>query len=141
MTVAAAQTLPEDTPARALLVLIAFLTAAGSLLVQGGTLAPVLRWIGSDVRAEADAEVQAVEERGRLLTLLRATGEEVRTGWSGPDPSMALTLAMLRAQRDTLLDARDDGLFDPESLTRALRVVDADQISIELKGAPTDLAP
>ncbi|TYL45333.1 sodium:proton antiporter [Nocardioides sp. BGMRC 2183] len=140
VTVAAAQTLPADTPSRALLVLIAFLTAAGSLLLQGGTLALVLRRLGSDPGAEAEAEARVAEDRGRLLALLRETEAEVRAGWPGPEPSKALTLAILHAQRETLLDVRDDGLFDPESLTGALAVVDADQMSIELKGAPADPA-
>ncbi|MGJ6980833.1 cation:proton antiporter [Aestuariimicrobium soli] len=38
VTVAAAQTLPDDTPQRSVLVLIAFAVATGSLLVQGGTV-------------------------------------------------------------------------------------------------------
>ena len=41
VTLAAAQSLPADTPQRALLILIAFLVAAGTLLIQGGTL----RWL------------------------------------------------------------------------------------------------
>jgi NhaP-type Na+/H+ or K+/H+ antiporter len=36
----AAQTLPEGTPSRSLLILVAFLVATSSLLLQGGTLAP-----------------------------------------------------------------------------------------------------
>jgi CPA1 family monovalent cation:H+ antiporter len=42
VTVAAAQTLPEDTPQRPVLVLIAFAVAALSLLLQGGTIGPLL---------------------------------------------------------------------------------------------------
>ena len=38
VTVAAAQTLPAETPDRAFLVLVAFVVAAMSLLIQGGTL-------------------------------------------------------------------------------------------------------
>jgi CPA1 family monovalent cation:H+ antiporter len=46
VTLAAAQSLPADTPQRALLVLIAFLVAAGTLLVQGGTLGWLVRRLG-----------------------------------------------------------------------------------------------
>lgn len=47
VTLAAAQTLPrEDFPQRSLLVLIAFGVAAGTLLVQGGTLPWVVRRLG-----------------------------------------------------------------------------------------------
>ncbi len=45
VTVAAAQTLADDTPQRAVLVLIAFAVAAMSLLVQGGTIGPLLALI------------------------------------------------------------------------------------------------
>jgi len=38
VTVAAAQTLPEDTPQRSLLVLVATFVAVGTLLVQGSAL-------------------------------------------------------------------------------------------------------
>jgi CPA1 family monovalent cation:H+ antiporter len=43
VTVAAAQTLPADTPQRSVLVLIAFAVATLSLLIQGGTIGPLLR--------------------------------------------------------------------------------------------------
>lgn len=45
VTVAAAQTLPADTPHRESLVLIAFTVALISLLVQGGTLGPLVLWL------------------------------------------------------------------------------------------------
>ncbi|MGO1295031.1 MAG: cation:proton antiporter, partial [Cellulosimicrobium funkei] len=43
VTLAAAQTLPLDTPQRSFLVLVAFGVAAGTLVVQGGTLPWVVR--------------------------------------------------------------------------------------------------
>ncbi|MFE6967843.1 cation:proton antiporter [Isoptericola sp. NPDC057653] len=46
VTLAAAQTLPNDFPQRSLLILIAFGVAAGTLLVQGGTLPWVVRRLG-----------------------------------------------------------------------------------------------
>ncbi|MEU2200708.1 cation:proton antiporter [Isoptericola sp. NPDC019482] len=46
VTLAAAQTLPDKFPERSLLVLIAFGVAAGTLLVQGGTLPWVVRRLG-----------------------------------------------------------------------------------------------
>jgi NhaP-type Na+/H+ or K+/H+ antiporter len=46
VTLAAAQTLPQDFPQRSLLVLVAFGVAAGTLLVQGGTLPWVVRRLG-----------------------------------------------------------------------------------------------
>lgn len=45
-------------------------------------------------------------------------------------------LDVIDAQRQALLDARDDGLFDARMLGSALAALDADQISLELKGGP-----
>jgi CPA1 family monovalent cation:H+ antiporter len=138
VTVAAAQSLPEHTPGRSALVLIAFLVAAGSLLVQGGTLGLVLRLVkpaGADPAAER-------EERRRLMDLLYTAAQTV------PLPEIsertpeafgeykAARLAQLRAQRSALLDARDDGAFSADVLAGALSNLDADEISIDLKGDP-----
>lgn len=45
ITLAAAQTLPEDTPYRAELILMAFVVAVATLLLQGSTLPIVIRWV------------------------------------------------------------------------------------------------
>ncbi|ANF32851.1 hypothetical protein A0130_15350 [Leifsonia xyli] len=140
VTVAAAQSLPGDTPGRSVLVLIAFLIAAGSLLLQGGTLGLVLRLVKP---AAADPAAEK-EERRRLLEVLYEAGKSV------PEPATrertpeafaehkAARLARLRAQRDALLDARDDGTFSADVLAGALTNLDADEISIDLKGDPTE---
>src|SRR5699024_11262240 len=45
VTLAAAQTLPRDLPYRPQLVLVAFTVAFVTLLLQGGTLPAVIRWL------------------------------------------------------------------------------------------------
>ncbi|UZN02952.1 cation:proton antiporter [Cellulomonas sp. S1-8] len=55
VTLAAAQSLPSGTPQRSLLVLVAFVVAAGTLLVQGSTLPWVTRRLGVTGRDEDDA--------------------------------------------------------------------------------------
>ena len=190
VTLAAAQTLPADTPSRAMLVLIAFVVAVGSLLVQGGTLPWLVRWLlpvrdpGDTVaerrelkqvmRAAAFDELDADDA---LDPRLRATAARMRAAWltsadegaqesgdddsrEGPARSAAgartdtdvpqpgheasdrlidaeqvrlLRLRMIRAERDALLDARDEGLFSAAALGAALEELDAEQISIELK--------
>ncbi|KQR52142.1 hypothetical protein ASF88_11245 [Leifsonia sp. Leaf336] len=140
VTVAAAQSLPQDTPGRSVLVLIAFLVAAGSLLLQGGTLGLALKIVkptASDPAAER-------EERARLLELLREAGEAVpqpETRERTPEAfnqHKTARLQRIRAQRDALLDARDDGTFSADVLAGALSNLDADEISIDLKGDPTE---
>ncbi|MEU8896181.1 sodium:proton antiporter [Nocardia sp. NPDC048505] len=141
VTVAAAQTLPEDTPQRSVLVLIAFAVALISLLVQGGTLGPLLRRLPSDVdQAEVDAQTSA--ELTRVMHMLRTAAETVP---EPPHPDGEPTqqtftdakrhrLAVIDAQRSALLDARDDGTFDADVLDNALANLDAAQIAIELRG-------
>ena len=157
VTLAAAQTLPTDgsVPDRAFLILVAFMVAALSLLIQGGTLAWFVRWIkpaGPDVEAEN-------ADRRRLLELLTSIEDGIRSRHPEPaeppidsaadaaqDPEKPpaetfadikqVTIEIIEAQRTALLDARDDGTFDAEILNNALDNLDADQISIELKGQP-----
>lgn len=159
VTLAAAQTLPADTPNRSLLVFIAFLVAAGSLLIQGGTLTTVVKWVkpaGTDHEAEHEERVQLMQMlieaaasvtdepplRPPLIGQVEAAG---RTIPADDEEQQALRrtvkgrqLAIIRAQRTALLDARDDGVFSAGVLNSALKVLDADQISIELRGGPPE---
>ncbi|KQO64574.1 cation:proton antiporter [Curtobacterium sp. Leaf261] len=133
VTVAAAQTLPQDTPHRSLLVLIAFGVAALSLVVQGGTLSALVRWIRPTT---VDAE-GSTEERARLHDLLRdavPTTELERP--SDPEAAKTQMLERITAQRTALLDARDDGTFDADVLASALQNLDAAQIQIDGLGGP-----
>jgi CPA1 family monovalent cation:H+ antiporter len=143
VTVAAAQTLPDDTPQRSVLVLIAYAVAALSLLAQGGTVGPLVRLVTPKVD-QAAADEQADTERTRLMELLRAETKAV------PEPSRPegvprpeqfvsekkYRLAVIAAQRSALLDARDNGTFDADVLESALANLDADQIAIEMRGGP-----
>lgn len=69
VTLAASQTLPQDTPFRSTLVLIAFVVAGGSLLVQGGTLPMLVRRLGLVSDGSTASEVR---ESG-LLDSISAT--------------------------------------------------------------------
>ena len=142
VTLAAAQTLPSDTPDRSLLVLVAFLVAAASLLIQGGTLGAFVRWVrptepeDDPWRAAALTDL-LIEVRDDVLAATPA--EEREPVEPGPlvaghiSLSPALSRRVLDAQRHALLDARDDGLYDAELLEAALVRLDAAQISIELR--------
>jgi NhaP-type Na+/H+ or K+/H+ antiporter len=142
ITVAAAQTLPDDAPQRPLLVLIAYAVAAASLLLQGGTIGPLLRRIAPPV--PDDARAQEEEQQRRLGELMRATAEALPpdedphpAGERSPaafDAARRRLLAVLAAQRSALLDARDAGTFDADVLEDALADLDASEIAIELRG-------
>lgn len=141
VTLAAAQTLPADTPDRSLLVLVAFLVATGSLMLQGITLPSVI----ARVRPAAPDPVAGIAERRRVLDLLREaaasvriqpTGQPVAEGIEAPDDYQRRISAVIAAQRAALLAVRDDGTYDAHALDTALTNLDADQISLELRGEP-----
>jgi CPA1 family monovalent cation:H+ antiporter len=127
VTVAAAQTLPTDTPSRPQLILVAFVVAALSLLVQGGTLSALVRWI-----RPATPDPQHVhDEHERLLDLLASVElEPADRSWKQE------RLALIDARRRLLLDARDDGTFDAAALESALANLDAEQLNLEVQGDP-----
>lgn len=145
VTVAAAETIPDEAPFKSMLVLIAFAVAALSLLVQGGTIGPLLRWITPKVDETALTE-QVTPEQTRIMQLLRDTAEAL----PGPDYSTVERtpagytlvrnhrLGVLEAQRSALLDARDNGTFDADMLENELANLDAAQIAIEMRGTPGD---
>lgn len=140
VTVAAVQTLPEETPQRAVLILIAYTVAALSLALQGGTIGILLKAIAPQSDTDDSAQERA-EERNRLYQLLRDASAAI------PEPEIAddaprneqfevrrqHRMAVLAAQREALLDARDDGTYDAEILEDALANLDADQIAIDLR--------
>lgn len=153
VTLAAAQTLPRDTPERSMLVLTAFLVAAASLLIQGYTLPILVR----QVLPPVDRSAREREERDRLHARLRAAGARVLLDAgmdpnapfpelaSGPMPplehnhsdnqqaTIAVQIRMIDAQRAALLAARDSGTFSSEALNSAMAELDASQISLEIR--------
>lgn len=164
VTVAAAQSLPvDDTPQRSLLILIAFVAAGGSLLVQGGSLAWVVQRLGLGghdqgdeaerarlLAAMAEASIGVVDDPGlrrpdgtpytpevleqmRRRALFEQDEETRERSRLVWDEMRDLQLRIIEAQRDVLLDARELGTFSSAALTSALGVLDADQIRIELR--------
>ena len=153
VTLAAAQTLPRDTPGRSILVLTAFLVAAASLLIQGYSLPMLVRRLLPTV----DRSELQLQERNRLLARLRAAGSAVvlEAGLdpnapfpelaSGPMPprdpprpqderaTIAMQIRMIDAQRSALLAAREGGAYSSESLNAAMAELDANQISLEIR--------
>lgn len=140
ITLAAAQTLPEDTPLRSVLVLIAFAVAVVSLVGQGASVAPLVDALTPAGSADESREREK-EERRHILELLRERAADV----PAPDRSADLDrarafqvesdyrLAVIDVQRRALLDARDSGTFDADVLAHELAVIDAAQIAIELR--------
>lgn len=160
VTVAAAQTLPRDTESRATLLLVAFFVAAGTLLIQGGTLGWVARRLGLAGSGGGASPEERDTLRDELQTaaatalaspdLRRSDGSpfdtdivtRVRARVLQPpeDDSNAratqmseLRLAMIHAMRDRLLELRRDGTYSTAALRRSLDELDADELSIQMR--------
>jgi monovalent cation/hydrogen antiporter len=156
VTVAAVFLLPDDTPHREVLVAIALVVAAGTLLVQGPTLPWLVRRLGivgpdhaQEVLIEArlyqsaaSAGVVALErsltgdEPAQVVARLRARGlERADAAWEqlgGDDetPSQVyarLRAVMLEAERDEVLRARDSSSAPDEVLRRVLDSLDVEE--------------
>lgn len=154
VTLAAAQTLPRDTPSRSILILTAFIVAAASLLLQGSTLPWLVKKLLPPVKERASVSV----ERAALSAQMRASASRVLAQHgldvsdpfpelsAGPVPNdlysqdnpgidaRAIQLEMIDAQRDVLLEARDNGRYSSELVNVAMTNLDADQIGLEIKG-------
>ncbi|WP_431279132.1 cation:proton antiporter [Leifsonia poae] len=153
VTLAAAQTLPTGTPHRSFLILIAFFVATASLVIQGGTLAPLARWLGlTGVQADIKERNRLSQELGetaraaleksgidRRALFARNADADASAGENVPDPSpdqekfLAFRLTMIEAQRTRLLELQKTGTYSSGALTWALKSLDADQLSIELR--------
>jgi len=129
VTLAAAQTLPLTAPHRSLLILIAFFVAAGSLVIQGGTLGWVVKALGL-----AGQDSAAEGEWPRLKEELALVEEDGILGPDGkPVPEEEAPLARIRAQREVLLELRSTGTYSSQSLSTALAELDAEEMSIQLR--------
>ncbi|WP_127793230.1 sodium:proton antiporter [Agromyces sp. LHK192] len=136
ITLAAAQTLPADTPARSLLVLTAFFVAGISLIGQGGTLPWLVRLVkpaGIDRGAVAAERQQIAALLGEVTDRVLARHEGFSRETGTPAQIREVRLEAIRAQREALLAARDDGLYSSAMLAEALDTLDADQISLDLR--------
>nr|WP_221471514.1 sodium:proton antiporter [Amycolatopsis umgeniensis] len=161
ITLAAAQTLPQDTPDRALLVLIAYVVATTTLLVQGLTLPAVIR----AARVPEEDPDRLRREYVRLMTELTDAarsllddpaledpgngpfGERVldrvrsdaRVSAERPQPDqvesvfqyLRLRLRVLTEQSERLQLARSSGLYSSEALSRAQTSLDVEMARLE----------
>jgi NhaP-type Na+/H+ or K+/H+ antiporter len=161
VTLAAAQTLPADTPERSFLILVAFGVAFGTLLVQGSTLPWVTRrlgLVGQDATGDLPALRRETEQAARTFltdprrpdgtryddgVVARVRKDMVREHESQDEDAILtkerflqyreLRLATIAAQREELLAARSAGTYDSAQLGNALDLLDAEQIAVEMR--------
>ncbi|GAB2478891.1 sodium:proton antiporter [Promicromonospora xylanilytica] len=161
VTLAAAQTLPAETPNRSFLILVAFGVAVGTLLVQGSTLPWVARRLGLVGQETADdlpALRRETEQAARAFltaprrpdgtaydesVVAKVRKDMVREHESQDEDAVLtkerfiqyreLRLAAIAAQREELLAARSAGTYDSAQLGNALDLLDAEQIAVEMR--------
>ncbi len=132
ITVAAAQTLPFYAPQRSYLILIAFLVAGFSLLIQGGTLRGFVKLVKPTPAPSQEAQD---DERRELNEMMDEAAAEFAAVLDEDEVgTLGAKLGSVEAKRTALLKARDDGIFDATLLGHALDVLDAEQIALELRG-------
>ncbi|MFM1725520.1 MULTISPECIES: cation:proton antiporter [Rhodococcus] len=158
ITLAAAQTLPEDTPYRAELILIAFVVAVTTLLLQGSTLPIVIRRVqipGDDTdrlrtqyddlldelvsaaeEALADEDDTDVVDRVRADGLVGRRADRARAQLDPDNDArreqyLRLRLKSLAAERAALLEARSHGGYSSQTLLTAQRMLDVEEARLE----------
>ncbi len=127
VTLAAAQTLPTDTPYRAMLVLLAFFVAVGSLVIQGTTLGAFVRWMKlPDHGTQVESERRELGREMAALTARVMSDPKV----CGADPDIALRIRTLRELEATASDADlgEDADTAPDVLDR--RIATADRMRV-----------
>ncbi len=160
VTVAAAQTLPVDTPYRAELVLIAYVGAAAMLLLQGSTLP----WVIRKLNVEGDDPIEIRQQYGELIGEMSTAGndrlEQLRATESldsglvdrvrqdslirVKDPSVEqddfdqmreeyirLRLDVLGAERERMLHHRSVGTYSSEVIDKAQLMLDLEEARLE----------
>ncbi len=160
VTVAAAQTLPLDTPYRAELILIAYVGAAVMLLLQGSTLP----WVIRKLNVEGDSAAVTREQYAALIGEMSEAGSEALENVPGKgelDPGLLdrvrrdslirtqeepitregfderregyirLRLIVLEAERERMLHHRSVGTYSAEVIDHAQRMLDLEEARLQ----------
>ena len=148
VTLATSLALPDDFPQRDLIVLTAFAVILATLVVQGMTLAPLVRWLkldGDDGSARELSEAREKLANAALASLENQQGSDadhLRYGYermrdaarSDSDESLegkrALGLAAIQSQRNCLEDLRTKDLVGPDAYLVLQEELDFRQVAI-----------
>jgi CPA1 family monovalent cation:H+ antiporter len=149
VSLAAALALPARFPQRGLVLFIAFGVVLGTLVIQGITLKPLMRWLGLEHDDAVEREVRlareettraaaaAMDGRGeqsQIARLLRKIYESRLAGETGEDGTGAtgqLLRAAVEAQRRRLVELRDDGTIGDDAFHRIEEDLDWAELNAE----------
>lgn len=149
VTLATAFALPSDFPQRDLIVLTAFAVVLATLVIQGLTIAPIIRLLklDSDTGLHVElAEARAILATSALSTLQRANGraaehwryafETARSNATTPDgvaefeAVRRLGLAAVRRQREILSELRRDQRVGADAFLVLQEELDFQEVSL-----------
>ncbi|MFK0687885.1 cation:proton antiporter [Mesorhizobium sp. IMUNJ 23033] len=153
VTLVAAFALPADFPGRDPIVLAAFAVVLGTLVLQGITLKPLLRWLDLDPDSTVDREVAqarvAIMEAalsvlsGKTSNAAAAVREQYtaqRTIAENPENAQAATeydrlrLYAINSQRDALEELRRNGTIGDEAYHRLEEEIDWSELAASPAG-------
>ncbi|TGV14604.1 sodium:proton antiporter [Mesorhizobium sp. M8A.F.Ca.ET.173.01.1.1] len=143
VTLVVAIALPANFPGRDPIVLAAFAVVLGTLVLQGMTLKPLLRWINFDKDRTVDNEVAKARvaimqaaldvlnrKTSAAAAVVREQYEAQRVIAENPDDAQAATeydrlrLYAINRQRDTLEELRSNGTIGDEAYHRLEEEID-----------------
>jgi CPA1 family monovalent cation:H+ antiporter len=148
VTLATAFALPADFPQRDLIVLTAFAVVLATLILQGLTLAPLVRLLRLDGETGLDAELTQMRGAMADAALVRIEGEagpaadcwravlRARLPPAGPEPGMTFDawrtvgLAAVRRQRERLEELRQDLHVGPDAFLILQEELDFNEVAL-----------
>ncbi|TCU29220.1 sodium/hydrogen exchanger family protein [Rhizobium azibense] len=149
VTLATAFALPSDFPQRDTVVLTAFAVVLATLVIQGLTLSPLIRWLGLDGRAAGAEELRARRAqitRAGIRALEDQTGPEAEllrgkflieqqalfsvAGPSSLETYRKLALGSIAAQRMELERLRSDNELNVDEYNLLLEEIDWKELAV-----------
>ena len=149
VTLATAFALPADFPERDTVVLAAFAVIVATVVVQGVTLGPFIRWAGIAQQKEAAAEMAEAQKALAMAALARlegedgaeaeelrdvyrrvAHGDDNREARAGLHRRHGLALAAVLAQRNELERLRDEQKLGVEGYLQLQEALDWRQLAV-----------
>jgi monovalent cation/hydrogen antiporter len=149
VSLAAALALPADFPQRGLVLFVAFGVVLGTLVIQGLTLRPLMRWLGleqddaveqetrlarEETTRAAAAAMDGRGERTEMARLLRQIYESRLADAVGEDGTVAageLLQSAVAAQRRRLVELRNDGTIGDDAFHRVEEDLDWAELNAE----------
>uniref|UniRef100_UPI0035C97B17 cation:proton antiporter n=1 Tax=uncultured Sphingomonas sp. TaxID=158754 RepID=UPI0035C97B17 len=141
LTLATAFALPSNFPQRDVVVLTAFAVVLVTLILQGMTLRPLIRWLGLDTVDDPERELSearrdlATAGAAALAPLQGHDAAALRLAYvvRGTDREAAYRdagLAAVKAERERLQALRDDGALSDDSYYRLQEEIDWRELSL-----------